>query len=126
MYDAAGGQQGLERLAEARHGRVMDDAVVSRAFSHGFDPHHTVRLAAYWGEALGGPAGFTSQYEGHDVRRLALPEVGGSMSTLQSAALRSEARIALLDLDLGRFGDGMTLIAPLTRAGVGRGARRLG
>ncbi|MCW2834574.1 MAG: LuxR family transcriptional regulator [Nocardioides sp.] len=56
--------------------------------------------------------------EGHDVRRLALPEVGGSMSTLQSAALRSEARIALLDLDLGRFGDGMTLIAPLTRAGV--------
>jgi DNA-binding NarL/FixJ family response regulator len=56
--------------------------------------------------------------EGHDVRRLALPEVGGSMSTLKSAALRADARIALLDLDLGRFGDGMTLIAPLTRAGV--------
>lgn len=56
--------------------------------------------------------------EGYDVRRLALPEVGGSMATLRSTALRSNARIVLLDLDLGRFGDGMTLIAPLARAGA--------
>jgi DNA-binding NarL/FixJ family response regulator len=56
--------------------------------------------------------------EGYDVRRLALPEVGGSMATLRSTALRASARIALLDLDLGRFGDGMSLIAPLARSGT--------
>ena len=56
--------------------------------------------------------------EGYDVRRLALPEVGGSMATLRSTALRAGARIALLDLDLGRFGDGMSLIAPLARSGT--------
>lgn len=56
--------------------------------------------------------------EGYDVRRLALPEVGGSMATLRSTALRSNARIVLLDLDLGRFGDGMSLISPLARAGA--------
>jgi len=56
--------------------------------------------------------------EGYDVRRLVLPDVGGSMATLRSAALRVNARIALLDLDLGRFGDGMSLIAPLAQAGT--------
>ncbi len=56
--------------------------------------------------------------EGYDVRRLALPDVGGSMTTLRSAALRVNARIALLDLDLGRFGDGMSLIEPLAQAGT--------
>ena len=33
----------------------MADEVVSHAFSHGFHPQHTERLAAYWAEALGGP-----------------------------------------------------------------------
>ena len=60
----------------------------------------------------------TLSLEGYDVRRLALPEEGGSMSTLRSAALRANPRIVLLDLDLGRFGDGMALIAPLATAGV--------
>lgn len=54
--------------------------------------------------------------EGYDVRRLALPEEGGSMATLRSLALRASPRTVLLDLDLGRFGDGMNLIAPLARA----------
>ncbi len=54
--------------------------------------------------------------EGYDVRRLEMPEEGGSMATLRSLALRSNPRTVLLDLDLGRFGDGMTLIAPLARA----------
>jgi DNA-binding NarL/FixJ family response regulator len=60
----------------------------------------------------------TLSLEGYDVRRLALPEEGGSMATLRSAALRANPRTVLLDLDLGRFGDGMALIAPLARAGV--------
>ncbi len=56
VYDAAGGLDGLRRLAGAWHERVMADEVVSHAFSHGFHPDHTQRLAAYWAEALGGPA----------------------------------------------------------------------
>jgi hemoglobin len=33
--------------------------VVSHAFSHGHHPEHTERLAAYWIEALGGPARYS-------------------------------------------------------------------
>ena len=53
---------GLGRLADAWHARVMADEVVSHAFSHGFHPQHTERLAAYWAEALGGPAGYSDAY----------------------------------------------------------------
>lgn len=60
----------------------------------------------------------TLSLEGHEVRRLPLPEDGGSIATLRSAALRANPRTVLLDLDLGRFGDGMALIAPLARAGA--------
>jgi hemoglobin len=62
VCEAAGGEAGLSRLASAWHARVMADEVVSHAFSHGFDPDHTKRLAAYWAEALGGPARFSSTY----------------------------------------------------------------
>ena len=54
--------------------------------------------------------------EGYDVRRLELPDEGGSMATLRSMALRSNPRTVILDLDLGRFGDGVNLITPLARA----------
>src|SRR5215813_8225291 len=56
IYEAAGGLDGLVRLAHAWHTRVLEDEVVSHAFSHGYHPQHTERLAAYWAEALGGPA----------------------------------------------------------------------
>ncbi len=59
VYEAAGGLQGLLRLAEAWHSRVMADEIVSHAFSHGFHPRHTERLAAYWAEALGGPSAYS-------------------------------------------------------------------
>ena len=61
LYEAAGGEAGMLALAHAWHRRVLADEVVAHAFSHGFDPHHSQRLAAYWGEALGGPATFTSR-----------------------------------------------------------------
>ena len=60
VYAAAGGDAGLLRLAEAWHARVMADEVVSHAFSHGFHPQHSQRLAAYWAEALGGPAAYSA------------------------------------------------------------------
>lgn len=56
--------------------------------------------------------------EGYDVRRLELPAEGGSMATVRSLALRANPRTVLLDLDLGRFGDGANLIAPLARAHI--------
>jgi hemoglobin len=40
----------------------MADEVVSHAFSHGFHPDHSERLAAYWAQALGGPATFSAAY----------------------------------------------------------------
>jgi hypothetical protein len=47
VFEAAGGVDGLRRLADAWHHRVMADNVVSHAFSHGFHPQHVERLAAY-------------------------------------------------------------------------------
>jgi hemoglobin len=62
IYEAAGGREGLLRLADAWHQRVLQDEVVGHAFRHGFHPQHTERLAAYWSEALGGPGTFSQQY----------------------------------------------------------------
>ncbi len=62
VYEAAGGHGGMLRLAEAWHARVMADEVVSHAFSHGYRADHGERLAAYWAEALGGPADYTARY----------------------------------------------------------------
>jgi hemoglobin len=62
VYEAAGGRDGLLRLAEAWHRRVLADEVVSHAFSNGYHPQHHQRLAAYWAEALGGPSEYSSRY----------------------------------------------------------------
>jgi hemoglobin len=62
VYEAAGGSERLLRLAEAWHARVMADEIVSHAFSHGYHPQHSERLAAYWAEALGGPADYSDSY----------------------------------------------------------------
>jgi hemoglobin len=59
VFEAAGGHEGLRRLAKAWHERVMADEVVSHAFRHGFHPQHVQRLAAYWAEALGGPSTYS-------------------------------------------------------------------
>jgi hemoglobin len=62
VYEAAGGIGGLRRLAQAWHARVMADDEVSHAFSHGYRPDHSERLAAYWAEALGGPPMYSDAY----------------------------------------------------------------
>jgi len=62
VYEAAGGLDALLRLAHAWHTRVLEDEAVSHAFSHGYHPQHTERLAAYWAEALGGPTTYSSRY----------------------------------------------------------------
>jgi hemoglobin len=62
VYVQMGGASAVLRLAQAWHERVMVDDVVSHAFSHGFHPDHTVRLAAYWAEALGGPTTYSERF----------------------------------------------------------------
>ena len=62
VFEAAGGNDGLQRLASAWHKRVMADEVVAHAFSHGFRADHVERLAAYWAEALGGPSAYSDSY----------------------------------------------------------------
>ena len=62
VYEAMGGDETVLALATAWHTRVMADEIVSHAFSHGFHPEHTERLAAYWAEALGGPPRYSDRY----------------------------------------------------------------
>jgi two-component system, NarL family, nitrate/nitrite response regulator NarL len=56
--------------------------------------------------------------EGYDVRRVDLPDDGVAAGALMERLLRLRPRIVLLDLDLGAFGDGIRLIAPLAKAGA--------
>jgi hemoglobin len=62
VFEAVGGDEGLRRLAEAWHRRVMADEVVAHAFSHGYHPRHVERLATYWAEALGGPRTYSDRH----------------------------------------------------------------
>jgi DNA-binding NarL/FixJ family response regulator len=55
---------------------------------------------------------------GRSVHRVRLDSAASSPSRLLASALRIQPHIALLDLDLGKYGDGRELIQPLTRAGV--------
>jgi truncated hemoglobin YjbI len=59
IYDAMGGRNATLALAYAWHERCLADPIVSHAFSHGYHPQHTERLATYWAEALGGPREYT-------------------------------------------------------------------
>jgi hemoglobin len=65
VYDAAGGAAAFQRLAAAHHARCLADPLLEHPFSHGTKPDHVERLAAYWGEVLGGPAEFSTRYGGH-------------------------------------------------------------
>src|ERR1700684_4463000 len=62
VYEAIGSDDKILGLARAWHARVIVAKVVSHAFSHGFHPQHTERLAAYWAEALGGPTRYSDLY----------------------------------------------------------------
>jgi hemoglobin len=71
LFEAAGGDPAILDLARAWHRRCLADPVVSHAFSHGQHPDHVERLAAYWAEALGGPAGYSGSLGDHsEVLRL--------------------------------------------------------
>ncbi len=60
LYEAAGGQEGLLALARAHHARCLADDNLNHPFSkEDGHPQHLERLAAYWGEVLGGPTTYS-------------------------------------------------------------------
>jgi hemoglobin len=91
---------GLGRLAHAWHARVMADEVVSHAFSHGFHPQHTERLAAYWAEALGGPAGYSDAY-GDETSVVRMHSGNGLHDEMDRRAIACFDQ-ALVDADLAK------------------------
>jgi hemoglobin len=91
---------GLGRLAHAWHARVMADEVVSHAFSHGFHPQHTERLAAYWAEALGGPAGYSDAY-GDETSVVHMHSGNGLHDEMDRRAIACFDQ-ALVDADLAK------------------------
>lgn len=86
VFEASGGMDGLRRLADAWHRRVMADEVVNHAFSHGFHPDHTERLAGYWAEALGGPDIYSAQY-GDETRVVKMHSGNGEHAEMDRRAV---------------------------------------
>lgn len=56
--------------------------------------------------------------EGYDVRRVAVPDSPSSPAGLVSSITRLRPTVVLLNLDLGPFGDGAPLVAPLVAQGA--------
>jgi hemoglobin len=56
LFEFAGGEAAFLALAKAHHARCLADPELNHPFSHDDQhPQHVERLAAYWGEVLGGP-----------------------------------------------------------------------
>ncbi len=67
MYEFAGGEEAFLALATAHHERCLQDPELNHAFSHGVNPEHVERLAAYWAEVFGGPARYSESHGGHSA-----------------------------------------------------------
>jgi hemoglobin len=60
LYEFAGGETAFLALAKAHHARCLADPELNHPFSHDDQhPQHVERLAAYWGEVLGGPPNYS-------------------------------------------------------------------
>ena len=102
VYEAAGGIDGLLRLAHAWHARVMADEEVSHAFSHGYRPDHSERLAAYWAEALGGPPLYSQRY-GDETSVVRIHSGNGAHEIMDRRAIACFGQ-ALADIGLANTG----------------------
>jgi hemoglobin len=115
VCEAAGGYEGLLSLADAWHRRVLQDAIVSHAFSHGYHPQHTERLAAYWAEALGGPASYSEKY-GNETSVVRLHSGNGPHEDMDQRAIACFDQ-ALSDIGLARNEQLRRVTARLFRVG---------
>jgi len=98
LYDAVGGRDALLALSRAWHQRCLDDPVANHPFSHPGHPQHVERLAAYWGEALGGPADYTATMGDHaEVMRMHAGQ--GEHAELDARAV-ALFDVAMADVDI--------------------------
>lgn len=81
LFEHAGGAEAMLALARAHHQRCLDDPELNHPFSHPGHPQHIERLAAYWGEVLGGPPEYSRQC-GNQIDLLAMHAGNGDMSDL--------------------------------------------
>ena len=82
LFEFAGGEVALLALARAHHARCIADPELNHPFSRdGHHPLHILRLAAYCGEVLGGPATY-SQDCGTESGVLELHSGNGDMGDL--------------------------------------------
>ncbi len=84
LFEYAGGEDALLALAHAHHARCLADPELNHPFSHpGQHPQYVERLAAYWGEVLGGPPLY-SRFCGGQSELLEMHAGNGDMSDLGS------------------------------------------
>ena len=107
----------MRRLADAWHTRVMADEEVSHAFSHGYRPDHSERLAAYWAEALGGPPLYSPRY-GDETSVVRIHSGNGAHEEMDRRA------IACFDQALADTGLAGTGLAGTATASAGDGSLR--
>ena len=100
----------MRRLADAWHTRVMADEEVSHAFSHGYRPDHSERLAAYWAEALGGPPLYSQRY-GDETSVVRIHSGNGAHEEMDRRAIACFGQ-ALADIGLADIGLASTGMAP--------------
>jgi hemoglobin len=82
LYEFAGGGEAMLTLARAHHARCLADPELNHPFSHEDQhPEHVERLAAYWGEVLGGPPAYSSAC-GDESGMLTMHSGNGDMSDL--------------------------------------------
>ena len=67
IFEFAGGEAAFLALAAAHHERCLQDPELNHPFSHGVNPQHVERLAAYWAEVFGGPARYSGSHGGHSA-----------------------------------------------------------
>jgi hemoglobin len=83
LYEFAGGDDAFLALAHAHHERCLADPELNHPFSHpDQNPQHVERLAAYWGEVLGGPPTYTREHGGDETGVLRMHAGNGEMTDL--------------------------------------------
>ena len=82
LYEFAGGEAAFLALATAHHARCLADPELNHPFSHeDQNPQHVERLAAYWGEVMGGPPAY-SESCGDESGVLTMHSGNGDMGDL--------------------------------------------
>ena len=66
LFEWCGGQEAFERMINAFYDRVEHDDLLSPFFPGGVDEEHRRKVATWWCEVFGGPAGYTEQVGGYE------------------------------------------------------------